>query len=175
MNEPPQPTKEIVTISEMARMVGLSRARFYQLIKESIFPEPSRNPQTKRPFYDRQQQEQCLLVRKTSCGVNGKAILFYGIRPGQQGPMKIRKRREVKHKPAPTTRKDSVAETGNPLIKELLSGLGQLGMAEVTEARVRNVLAAEYPDGYQGMDQAELLMSVFRHLKRRDSQDNVAR
>ena len=53
-----QPLKEIVTVSEMARMVGLSRARFYQLLRVGVFQEPSRNQETKRPFYDRQQQEQ---------------------------------------------------------------------------------------------------------------------
>jgi hypothetical protein len=36
-------------------------------------------------------------------------------------------------------------------------------------------LAHEFPDGHDGVDTTELLMSVFRRLKRQDSQDNVAR
>ncbi len=47
--------KEIVTVTEMARMCRLSRARFYQLVGEGVFPAPSRNEQTGRPFFDREQ------------------------------------------------------------------------------------------------------------------------
>ena len=43
-------TKAVVTVAEMARMVGLSRARFYQLMG-STFPEPSRDEETGRPYY----------------------------------------------------------------------------------------------------------------------------
>ena len=71
-----QATKEVVTVAEMARMCGLSRSRFYGLVKEGIMPLPSRNAATKRPFYTRERQAQCLLVRKTNCGVNGRPILF---------------------------------------------------------------------------------------------------
>ncbi len=75
-----EPLKEIVTVTEMARMCRLSRARFYQLIGEEIFPTPSRNDQTRRPFFNREQQEQCLLIRRTNRGANGKAVMFYGYR-----------------------------------------------------------------------------------------------
>ena len=34
-------TKAVVTVSEMARMVGLSRARFYQLVRAGVFPAPA--------------------------------------------------------------------------------------------------------------------------------------
>ena len=42
-------TKAIVTVSEMARMCGLSRARFYQLQKAGVFPAPVY--QDGRPLY----------------------------------------------------------------------------------------------------------------------------
>ena len=38
-------TKKAVTVAEMARMCGLSRSRFYQLIG-SAFPQPERQPKT---------------------------------------------------------------------------------------------------------------------------------
>ena len=44
-------TKSIVSISDMARMVGLSRARFYQLVG-TTFPFPVYDVATHRPFYD---------------------------------------------------------------------------------------------------------------------------
>src|SRR6202521_3669747 len=69
-------TKTAVTVAEMARMCGLSRARFYQLIG-SAFPWPVYNVATKRPFFDEEAQRICLEVRRRNCGVDGKAILFY--------------------------------------------------------------------------------------------------
>jgi hypothetical protein len=63
MNEP---TKVAVSISEMARMVGLSRQRFHQL-KGTTFPEPMRDPETNRPFYDEELQQLCLEVRRRNC------------------------------------------------------------------------------------------------------------
>jgi len=73
-------TKAIVTVSQMARMVGLSRARFYQLQKAGAFPPPLYAVETRRPIYDEELQKVCLEVRRRNCGVNGKPILFYARR-----------------------------------------------------------------------------------------------
>ena len=165
--------KEIVTVSEMARAIGLSRARFYQLVKEGVLPEPARNPKTKRPFYDRQQQEQCLLIRRTNRGANGRAVLFYGRR--SEGLALTKRPPATKKKPRRPNRKDSGSAKPETLIDELRHGLGQLGVAEVSAADIRSALAGEHPDGHGHVDRSELLLSVFRNLKRRDSNDNVAR
>jgi hypothetical protein len=168
-----EPLKEIVTIAEMARNVGLSRARFYELMRKGIFPEPSRNPKTKRPFYDRQQQEQCLQARRTNCGANGKAVLFYSRQPTGTPPSKrppTTKRKRLSGLPDKTT-----GSTRDALMDELKHGLQQLGLAEITPASIRTALADEYPDGHDQVDRADLLLAVFRRLKRQNSQDNVAR
>ena len=73
-------TKNAVSVAEMARMVGLSRARFYQLIG-SAFPHPVYDVSTRRPFYDQEAQTLCLEVRHRNCGIDGKPILFYVRRP----------------------------------------------------------------------------------------------
>ena len=39
-------SKMAVSVTEMARMVGLSRARFYQLVRAGTFPPPDREPAT---------------------------------------------------------------------------------------------------------------------------------
>jgi hypothetical protein len=54
--------KDIVTVTAMARRVRLSRAGFYRLMRERVIPKPSRNPNTKRPFYDQRGQKLCLLI-----------------------------------------------------------------------------------------------------------------
>ncbi len=173
MTQPTNPTKEIVTVAEMARNIGLSRARFYELIGEGVFPSPSRNPETKRPFFDRQQQEQCLLIRKTNQGANGRAVLFYGRRL-EIAPLP-RRAASKKKKPARPRDNDTVGARSDALIDELRQGLRQLGLAEITPAVVREALVDVYPDGHGQVDRSELLLTVFRCLKRRDSPDNVAR
>ena len=43
--------KAAISIADMARMVGLSRARFYQLMG-TTFPWPVYSLSNRRPFYD---------------------------------------------------------------------------------------------------------------------------
>jgi site-specific recombinase XerD len=54
--------KAAVTVAEMARMLGMSRSRFYQLIGKA-FPQPSRD-EGGRPFFDEEGQKVCLEVRR---------------------------------------------------------------------------------------------------------------
>lgn len=79
-HQEPTGIKSGVSISDMARTVGLSRQRFHQLMKAGVFPQPLRDEATERPYYNEQGQAQCLEVRRRNCGVNGKIILFYARR-----------------------------------------------------------------------------------------------
>src|ERR1700691_4962984 len=81
--------KVVVTVAEMARMVSLSRSRFYQLLG-TAFPEPERQPGTGRPIYTEELQKVCLEVRRRNCGINGQAVLFYSRRL-TSAPMKPKK------------------------------------------------------------------------------------
>ena len=161
------PLKEIVTVTEMARMCRLSRARFYQLTGEGIFPTPSRNDQTGRPFFDREQQEQCLKVRQQNRGANGKAVMFYGCRPEASHPRPKRKR-------LPNSRSPRVRTRHDPVLTELRHGLTQLGMTNSTDADIRQALAAAYPDGHRNVESAELLRSIFGAIQCRDSADKLS-
>ena len=93
-------TKAIVTVSEMARMCGLSRARFYQLQKAGVFPAPTY--QEGRPVYTEEQQLVCLEVRKKNRGVNNKPVLFYARRIITTEPVKTVRL----NKPSPQQKKD---------------------------------------------------------------------
>ena len=165
-----QPSKDIVTVSEMARMLGLSRARFYQLLKDGIFPRPSRNTKTKRPFLTREQQQICLGVRRTHCGVNGKSVLLYA--STQTDISAVLRKTATKKKQQVRTRQ---AKRQDPLFTELRRGLLQLGLAEITDAQVQSALVVTHPDGHTNTDTSTLLMDVFGHLSCQNSQDNVAR
>lgn len=161
-------TREIVSVSEMARMLGLSRARLYQLIKEGVFPPPTRPEEGGRPFFDRQQQEQCVNVRRTNCGIDGRPILFYAMRAAPSPtPARQPRRRSAPERPRQSTH--------DAAINELRHGLSQLGITQISEQSIRTALAEAYPDGWSSVAQAELLRSVFARLNRQDSNDNVAR
>lgn len=135
-------SKAIVTVSEMAKMVGLSRARFYQLVRAGIFPPPVYR--LGRPVYTEQMQEVCLGVRKSHRGVNGEPILFYT------------KRRPSKPARPPAPKNKNVAA--------LVEGLNALGLATATAAEVERVTKELFPKGTNGMDQGEILKRVFLHL-----------
>jgi integrase len=72
--------KAVVSVSEMAAALDLSRARFYQLLDAQILPQPVYDLRTRRPVYPKDLQEKCLAVRQTGIGSNGRYILFYSPR-----------------------------------------------------------------------------------------------
>ena len=151
MNEP---LKSAVTVTEMARMVGLSRARFYQLMNEGVFPWPVYSVRTRRPLYVQELQEVCLEVRRQNCGANGRPVLFYSVtRPSSGVTRPVRK--AVK-----PTRDEYPAET---------AAVRALGLTMVTADQVAAAVKNLYPNGLDGVGQPEVIRAVFLQLQRRDS------
>lgn len=142
--------RAVVTVSEMARMVRLSRARFYQLQKAGVFPQPVYDKG--RPVYTEEMHQVCLEVRRKNRGVNGEPVLFYARRRPVE-PTRHKKRAD----PLPARNTD---------IPALLDGLNALGLTTATAAQVVKVTGELFPKGTAGMDQAEVLRAVFLHLKR---------
>lgn len=156
-------TKAVVTVSEMAHMVGLSRARFYQLQKAGVFPAPLYHIATRRPIYDESLQNVCLEVRRRNCGVNGKPVLFYA-RYRSSAPNRPKKQVS----PPVTKGKDQN-------IVALLGGLNRLGLTTATAAQVEVVTKEIYPAGTDGIDRGVVLKEVFLELRRRHSTGNAGR
>ena len=144
--------KQAVTVSEMARMVGLSRARFYQLIG-TAFPYPVYSVSTRRPFFDEGLQKVCLEVRRKNCGIDGKPILF-SCRPA------VPKKQISKG--------GSTSPKKPPKHTNLIAGLAGLGLSGVTDQQVEAALVKLYPQGMAGVDEATQLRAVFVHLMRQD-------
>jgi len=139
-------------------MCSLSRSRFYQLIG-TAFPQPSRDDRG-RPYYDADQQQVCLEVRRRNCGVDGKPILFYAPRGSvPSSPTK----RKPKSKPAPTSQHVAV-----------LNGVRALGLTMATAAQVDATVKQLFPNGTDGADPGEVIRQVFLSVKRQDSTDNVS-
>src|SRR5215218_2388003 len=129
--------KAAVSVGEMARQVGMSRARFYQLIEKGVFPQPARHPETGRPFYTAELQAACAEVRRTNRGVNGQPVLFYA---RQQAPANSRQ-----------------AHRQHAGLTDALKGLG---LASVTAAQVGDALKQLFPGGNKGVDEAQVVRSL---------------
>lgn len=153
-------TKTVVSVSEMARMVSLSRARFYQLIG-TAFPHPLYDVVTRRPAYTEELQKVCLEVRRRNCGIDGKPILFYARRPGTVVSTAKPKRKST------TAKKSQYAE--------IVEGVKSLGLTSATAAQVEAAVSQRYKTGTAGVDLGEVIRTVFLDLKRQDSGGNVQR
>ena len=147
-------TKAAVTVAEMSRMVGLSRARFYQLVEAGVFPPPVYDVETRRPFYVEEAQRTCLEVRRRNCGINGRAVLFYSRRGGEQSPAKPRKSAKAKSQPKYTAIVDSMKS---------------LGLTSVNNDQVASAIAQLFPRGVESVEQSEVIRSVFVQLQRQYS------
>lgn len=156
----PPKTKAVVTVSEMARMVGLSRARFYQLIG-TAFPWPVYSVSTRRPIYAEELQEVCLEVRRRNCGIDGKPILFYSRRSA--GAPVVAKQKQKQPRPA------------DDRLVGLIEGVRSLGLTSATRQQVEAAIGQLYPNGVDGLDQSEVLRAVFVHVMRKNKGDNVGR
>jgi len=140
-------TKVAVTVAEMARMCGLGRSRFYQLIGTAM-PYPLYTVLTKRPFYDQELQQVCLEVRRRNCGIDGKPILFYA--------------KPINRKPSAKKNVSAPKQQSHP---DLLDSLRALGLS-VTSMQIDTALKTVFSSGVQGTDQGEIVRRVFIHLKK---------
>jgi hypothetical protein len=152
----PVETKAAVSVSEMARMVGLSRQRFAQL-QGTTFPSPLYDVATRRPFYPEALQEVCLVVRRRNWGIDDRAILFYAPRSSGMPSKTIR---ETKARPKKN-------------ITDLVDGLKSLGLTTATAAQVEQLAKELYPNGTAGIDHGEVLRSLFLAIRRQNSAVNV--
>ncbi len=152
------------SVSDVARMVGLSRARFYQLVKDGVFPQPVYSIHSRRPFYNEHLQRLCLEVRRQNLGINGRTVLFYSRR---KAPFKARKARQSVRRSNPATKNrgrwDSIVE-----------GLKSLGMDGVTSDQIDPIIRLSYPMGTDNIEEGQLLRTCYRKLRtRRNAADNV--
>jgi hypothetical protein len=156
-----QPLKDAVTVAEMARMVGLSRARFYQLVG-SAFPFPLYQVATKRPFFNADLQQVCLEVRRRNSGMDGKAIMFYARRGGSELPRAKKRRSSTSGKPTAP-------------LAHVLESVHALGLTSAKQNDVDASVRKLFPSGWETVAEGELIRAVFVDLKRQNSNDNVAR
>ena len=143
-------TKAAVSVTEMARMVGLSRARFYQLVKKATFASADHDLATGRPCYLEEKQRLILEARRRNCGVDGKPILFYS------------RRRDLGQTKAVS--RPAKPSKGN-VYADLIDQLAQAKVF-VTATEVEPVVKEMFPEGTVGIDPGEVFLAVFKRLQR---------
>lgn len=137
--------KAAMSVSQMCRMLHMSRSQFYWHVKKGTFHSPLKLASNGRPYFTSQMAEENLRVRDTSIGVGGEYVIFYE---------RSAEPRAVK-KPSPN--------------KGLLEGLKSLGLISLTSEQLSTALNACYPNGTDGEEDSDILRTVFRHLKRAGS------
>ncbi len=156
----PAEIRAAVSISAMARAVGLSRQRFYQLVQAGVFPPPLRDETTGRPYFDEEGQQQCAEVRRLNRGINGEIVLFYVRRQNQ---------------PRPKPRRAKAQPKMNDQHADILDGLKSLGLASASAAQVAEVVKELFPKGTDGEDKGQVIRAVFIRLQRKNSAEMARR
>jgi len=142
--------KAVVSVSELARMLGLSRSHFHSLMKSGVMPQPIYCTRTRRPMFTRELQEAALLVKATNIGVDGRYICFYAPRQREPSPTQNPRRQQR-----------SIERHA-----ELLSGLRSLGLSDISDSQVDAALHQCFPQGVNGTDDGHVLREVWQHLRR---------
>jgi predicted DNA-binding transcriptional regulator AlpA len=146
-NPSPFRPQAAVSVTRMAKLISMSRSRFYAYIRQGVFPEPIYSLTTRRPFYTAEMQEEIVTTRRTGLTPEGRYVLFYEASP-KSGTS--------------TPPERSLERTRNA---ELVQGLKGLGL-NVTAAQVSEALAVTFPSGTDNVDEAVVLRTVYRHLRR---------
>lgn len=143
-------SKSAYSVSEMCRLLKMSRTQFYEHLKKGTFHEPGRLPNN-RPFFTASQVADNLNVKEMGVGINGEYTLFYS-----------------RSSPAIDTNNKNESKS-QPISKnkhsDLISSLKSLGL-NPTSKEVENAVEACYPNGSDRLDETDVLRMVFRHLKR---------
>ena len=146
--------RDAMSIAETARLIQMSRSRFHQLIG-TVFPEPKRDANG-RPYFDREQQQMVLEIRRRNVGVNGQPILFRAT--GTRTASAPRKPKTTKPK------QDH---------RDVLIAVRELGLTQATAKDVDDCVRSLYPDG-KVPEHGDLIRRVFLSLNSRFSQGKQA-
>ena len=134
--------ERFVTFSEMSEILGISKTRLYDLIRDGIFPEPMRNPSNTRPYFSSELTDSCRQVVKTRVGLNGQP--YTPNRKGKKSTSTANQR----------TPHDSLIVS--------LAGLGLNATAKQVDDAVKSL-----PDAGKGLEEGDLVKRVFLLLRQK--------
>ena len=139
--------KAACSVTEMTKILCLSRARFYQLQKGGFFPMPLYCIRTRKPYFDKNLQKKCLQVRQTGIGFNNHPILFNAPRQTQ-----------------PTNKKPKVDKK----LADLADALKKTGI-EISHTQLQQAIQTLYPNGLSQIDEGVVIRDLFKYFKQGES------
>ena len=154
----------VLSVSQMAKVLQISRARFYQCLEAGYFLKPQYTEDTRRPYYTAEMAEANLNAKRSNVGINGKICLFYSPRNAGVSPA-----------PKISGPKTTKGKTDKNAYADLMEGLEALGLTGITSSQVQAGLCHCYPEGYQNIAEGEVLKGLYLYIKCQNSTDNVAR
>jgi predicted DNA-binding transcriptional regulator AlpA len=134
------PLKAAISVSALCRLLKMSRSQFYFHVNRGTFHKPLYLESNKRPYFTASMVEDNLRAREVGIGVNGEYVIFY------ERQEKTATKPKIDHSP-------------------LREGLRSLGLT-VAEDQLITALNHCFPKGTSGIAEADVLRTVFRHLKR---------
>ena len=146
--------RDAMSIADTARLIQMSRSRFHQLLG-TVFPEPKRDANG-RTYFDREQQQMVVEIRRRNVGVNGQPILF----------------RATGSRAATPSRKPKANQPKQDH-RDVLIAVRELGLTQATAKDVDDCVRNLYPDG-KVPEQGDLIRRVFLSLNSRFSQGKQA-
>jgi len=149
-----------INMSNMAKLLNLSRSRLYQLIDQGILLKPVYLSANKRPVYTKEMAMRNIEVKNSNVGINGKVIMFYTART-LTTPAKSKK--AVKK----STDQKTVSSGKHA---DLIDALESLGLEDITSSQIDSAIHKCFPDGTKNVTDDDILTEIFRHLKCRNSE-----
>jgi predicted DNA-binding transcriptional regulator AlpA len=132
-----------MTAAELGAVIGLSRARIYQLVKQGRFPGPCKSEYSTRSFFSAESVDAIMKIKRNGIAIDGRPIVFNrGAGPRKKVCPK------VQSKPSPIS------------ILEYLEGLG----LAVPLPKLERVLAELYPEGWEACPQEEVVQKAYQVL-----------
>lgn len=150
-----RPLKAVMSVAEHVEQLGLSRARFYELVNDGFFMPPVYSLCNRRPMFLNDMAERNRLAKETGIGVNGSVRVFY--------------RRVSSHDtqaPTPRRSRGRGRQQVDNRLSEISSAMRRLGMESVTQEQVATVVVDLFPSGFDGMAMGDIIRAVFRQLQR---------
>ncbi len=146
-----------INMSNMAKLMNLSRSRLYQLVDQGVLLKPVYLSNNKRPVYTREMVVRNLEVKHNNVGINGEIVMFYSARTSTTAkPKKIIKK---------STDQKMVSSDKHA---DMIDALESLGLDDINSSNIDSVIHKCFPDGTKNISENDILREVFRHMKRRN-------
>ncbi len=161
MNDNNMNIPEYLNMSNMAKLLNLSRSRLYQLIDQGILLKPVYLSNNKRPVYTKEMAVRNIEVKKNNVGINGEIIMFYSARTS------------TTTKPKKTAKKLTDQKTvSSDKHADMIDALESLGLENITASQIDSAITKCFKNGTENISEDDILTEIFRYLNCQNTEHN---